>query len=424
MFEISYIFINLFSTYIVLFAYSLMLGEHTTSRPVYYLSFFGFFLITSTIYLVFDNPIYNIAGNIIALFLIAFNYRATVKKRLIITFAFFVFVVTVESVVVMVYDMLELSPHSRTNEISIIWGMALAKILTFILCGIILRRTNLKQDTRLTTKQMLSICVISIGIIVLTYVLITMSSENLALVLVSIVTLSTICIFIFNFIGITLKVQLEEQQKKQLELQADSYLNELKIVNNAQKETNYLKHDIMNHFSTMHALLNEKKYTELRTYINGITGTLNEAEKVSNTHIEELDSIINYKISTAKRCGIEVDENIKIAKEIKVSPKDYVSIIGNLFDNAIEALAGVDSDKKHISFAIGLVTSLLVIRIENPYCHQVMRSDEKFVTTKRNKKQHGLGLLQIRTLVEKYNGTMNISYDNNFIVEISMFNKS
>ena len=133
---------------------------------------------------------------------------------------------------------------------------------------------------------------------------------------------------------------------------------------------------------------------------------------------------INYKISTAKRCGIEVDENIKIAKEIKVSPKDYVSIIGNLFDNAIEALAGVDSEKKHISFAIGLVTSLLVIRIENPYCHQVMRSDEKFVTTKRNKKQHGLGLLQIRTLVEKYNGTMNISYDNNFIVEISMFNKS
>jgi sensor histidine kinase regulating citrate/malate metabolism len=251
----------------------------------------------------------------------------------------------------------------------------------------------------------------------------TMYYESMALVLVSIMTLCTVCIFIFNFISITLRSHNEEQLKKSLELQSESYLNELKIVNRAQNEIRYLKHDIVNHLNTIQALINQNNYSEIQKYIASITGTLKKTVKVSNTGIEELDSIINLKISKANESGIKVDANIRIEKVIKIEPQDYVSIIGNLFDNAIEAVARVDSDCKHIDFKIGLITSLLVIRIENPYRHKIVTRDNEFLSTKQNRKIHGFGLMHVCTLVDKYDGTINITYENNFVVEISMFNK-
>ena len=421
MFEISYLIINCFSTYIVLFSYSIILGRRKTRKLIYYLSYFGYFCITSLVYLIFNIPLYNILCNILIMFCITFNYIASIKKRLLVTLSFYVFVATIESIVVFTYQILIKIP--QTGDASKIWGMAIAKIFTFILCGTILRKFDLKQNIKLSLRQTLNICVVTLGVLVLTYVLMTKYYTNMKLVLVSIITLYVICIFIFNFISMTLKSQIEEQQKKRLELQSESYLNELKILNKAQKEMRYLKHDMLNHLNTIQELAGKKDYSNIQTYIENLTGLLKSIEKISNTNIEELDSIINYKISIAKDFGIKVNSNIKIDKDIKIESHDYVSIIGNLFDNAIEAVSKIESNDKYIDFSIGIITSLLVINIENPYCHKVIIRDGKFLTTKDKEDKHGFGLSHVHTLVGKYDGTISISYDSNFIVKIALFNK-
>jgi len=66
--------------------------------------------------------------------------------------------------------------------------------------------------------------------------------------------------------------------------------------------------------------------------------------------------------------------------------------------------------------------SLCVIIIENPYCHTIIKSEGKFLSTKRHQKGHGFGLLNVKNIVDKYNGTINILHENNFIIEISMIN--
>ena len=200
MFEVAYLLINAFSTYIVLYAYSLTLGKQRSEDAVYYASVFGYYLVTGLVYLLFNTPLLNILGNIILLFIITLNFDASIKKRIIVALSFFAFVVAIESIVVMVYNMLDLSPHSRTYEMSIIWGMVIAKILTFILCGTILRKLNLKNRVKMTTKQMLSVTIVTMGVLVLSYVLITMNYENMVLELISIISLFCICIFLFNFI--------------------------------------------------------------------------------------------------------------------------------------------------------------------------------------------------------------------------------
>lgn len=424
MFEVCYLLINAFSTYLVLYAYSLTLGKRKSEDAVYYLSVFGYYLITSLVYLLFNTPFLNILANIELLFIISMNYNASIKKRIIVALSFFAFVVAFESIVVMVYNMLDLSPHSRTNEMSIIWGMVIAKLLTYIMCGTILRKLNLKNKEKMTTKQMLSVTVVTMGVLVLAYVLITMNYENMALELISIIALLCICIFLFNFISITSKEFYEKEQRRRLEIQSDSYLNQLKVVNKTQNEIRFLKHNMTNHLNTIQVLIDKGNYPKALEYIQSISRTMSNTEKVSITNVLELDSIINFKVSSAAEHGIKVNANIQVEEEIKICPQDYISVIGNLFDNAIEAVINkhIENKDKYINFTLGIIHSLFVIIIENPYCHTILKNDGKFLSTKQHQKGHGYGLLNVENIIEKYSGTINISHENNFIIEISMIN--
>ena len=422
MFETFYLIINGFSTYIILYAFSLTLGKRKSALGVYCLTFLAYFLVSSLVYLLFDTPLLNIICNIALMFVMTFNYEASITKRIIVALLFFVFMAAIESIVVMVYNMLDL-PHPRTAEMSVIWGMAISKLLSLILCGTILRRLDLKNRMRMTVKQVLSVSVVAIGILVLTYVLITLQYDNTVLELISITSLFVICIFIFNFVNITSKEFYEKEQKKLLEMKSDSYLNELTIVNKAQNDIRFLKHDIANHLNTIQALIIRGDMAKAQSYIQSISKKMNSIEKVSNTNIAELDSIINFKVSCAHELDIKVHASIQIKEGIQVSPQDYISIIGNLFDNAIEAVNNKHIENRCIRFTIGSINGLLVIVIENPYHHTVLKSNGRFLTTKRRQKDHGYGLLNVETIVRKYNGTMHISYEKDFIVEISMINK-
>ena len=422
MFETFYLIINGFASYIVLYAYSLILGRRKSDRLGHYLTFFAYFLITSLVYLLFNTPLLNILSNIIVLFVITFNYKASLTKRIIAALSFFVFIAAIESIVVTVYNMLDLPQH-RTAEMSLIWGMAISKLLTFIMCGTILRRLDIKNRVKMTVRQVLSVSIVALGILVLTYVLMTLHYENAVLELASIISLFIICIFIFNFVNITSKEYYEKEQKKLLEMQSDSYLNELTIVNKAQNEIRFLKHDMANHLNTIQALIVKGEKAKAAEYIQSISKKMNSIEKVSNTSIAELDSIINFKVSSAKENEIKVNATIQVKEPIQISPQDYISIIGNLFDNAIEAVNNRHIEDKYIHFTIGSINGLFVIVIENPYYHTVLKSNDRFVTTKKRQKDHGYGLLNVETIVHKYNGTIHISYEKNFIVEISMVNR-
>ncbi len=422
LFETFYLIFNAFSTYIVLYAYSFILGKRKTGPVVFYLSFAGYFIISSLMYLLFDVPLLNLAINILLWLAISFNYQASLAKKIIAVVSLFVFMAAIESIVVMLYNVLGLQ-YKKTAEMTLIWGMSVSKLLTFILCGTVLRKIDIKNKVKMTVRQTLSVFLVSAGILFLTYVLMTIQYNNRVLELISIISLFIICIFIFYFINITSKEYHDKEQKKQLEMQSNSYLHELNIVNKAQKEIRFIKHDMANHLNTIQSLVMSGEMKKAGDYIKSISKKMNATEKVSNTDIAELDSIINFKVSTAKENSIRVNESIQIKEKVLIPPQDYISIIGNLFDNAIEALVASRIDDKYINFTIGSINGLFVIVFENPYRRPVLTSGGIFLTTKRAQKDHGFGLINVETIVSKYNGTVHISYDKNFVVELSMINK-
>ena len=88
---------------------------------------------------------------------------------------------------------------------------------------------------------------------------------------------------------------------------------------------------------------------------------------------------------------------------------DICTIFGNALDNAIEYEEKIEDKKKRlIRVAVYSQNQFTIIRVEN-YCEvQLTQGDNLPETTKKNKEYHGYGLKSIRTMAEKYGGSMTV----------------
>ena len=100
---------------------------------------------------------------------------------------------------------------------------------------------------------------------------------------------------------------------------------------------------------------------------------------------------------------------------------DVCSMFANLIDNAIEANLNIYSDnlEKEIVLKSAYISEVCVIKIENNKENQVLSKNSNFITTKKDKYAHGIGLKNVREIVNKYNGETVVDYtETRFIVKI------
>lgn len=94
-----------------------------------------------------------------------------------------------------------------------------------------------------------------------------------------------------------------------------------------------------------------------------------------------------------------------------VSEEDLYSLLGNALDNSIESVSDAGEEDRFISMSLTAKGELIILHVEN-YC----RDGDKIVfvdglpqTTKKDSLYHGLGMLGMRYITEKYGGTMAVS---------------
>ena len=89
-------------------------------------------------------------------------------------------------------------------------------------------------------------------------------------------------------------------------------------------------------------------------------------------------------------------------------------IIGNLFDNAIEGVRNLPDEQRQIDFSIQNPNGIFRIEILNPYEGERRKIEHHYLTTKKeNTEMHGLGLMSVQKIVEKYDGLIEISDEDN-----------
>lgn len=216
---------------------------------------------------------------------------------------------------------------------------------------------------------------------------------------------------------------LQEAALKQLQQQryelAQNYYEEL---SGKSKQLVSLRHDFRNHLSIIAGRLEQQNYAEALSYLEKITDITKSAGDMVVTNNATISAILQSKKVECERKGIGFTYTAAFEKIFKLTDMDFTIILGNILDNAIEAQEP-DLADKYLSISITQADTYLVIQCENPYLASPRKKNGKLVTSKKDSEFHGVGLINVSEVCERYGGDFHYSYDNSiFTVRILLPN--
>lgn len=212
-------------------------------------------------------------------------------------------------------------------------------------------------------------------------------------------------------------------EKKLLEQAVKAQHSELELLQESQNRIRYLQHDFKNHLISIVNYAKKADNQGLIHYIEDGLGFLSFHQQFVDTGNSEIDSILNYKLQEMKNKNVHLKCSITIPKDLKINVFDLNIILGNLLNNAIEAIE--KAERKYFFINIYFEKNILFIHIENTYDGNIIKEKETLMTTKEEKQLHGLGLKSVSSILEKYDG--DIIYDYNdiyFITDVMLCNTS
>lgn len=223
---------------------------------------------------------------------------------------------------------------------------------------------------------------------------------------------------IFNFVGMILLIfylynvvskVIEDSIKSALHArEKEYYFTQCQLMQESMEKVKSVRHDMRMHFAALkdHTSGNQ----EATIYLNRLLGDLGTSEMYSDTGNVAFDSIINFKLSNAESENIALDLSIAVPPNVNVETTDVVAILGNLLDNALEAVA--KTAEKKIKLDIEFEKGSLFIKLDNSFDGEVKYLDQQIVSLKKSDR-HGYGLKNIKQSVEKYDGYLKMTHDEN-----------
>lgn len=147
--------------------------------------------------------------------------------------------------------------------------------------------------------------------------------------------------------------------------------------------------------------------------INNINKLIKIYDSSIKTSNNALNVILSEKSLTCSKYGINFSCIANGELLSFMSEEDIYSLFGNILDNAIEAVKNLNKDKKIITIKIKSVGNMISISERNAYEGNLELVDGLPKSKKPNSRYHGFGLKSIKLVTEKYNGTMELSIDDN-----------
>ena len=189
-------------------------------------------------------------------------------------------------------------------------------------------------------------------------------------------------------------------------------------VENMYRQIRGWRHDYRNHIQTMKAYAAGGDLEAISKYLDLLDTDLNTVDTVIKTGNAMTDAILNSKISLARSKDITVKADAQIPVALTISEIDLCVILGNLFDNAIEASLALPPEQRMIRVYMDMKNTQLYISFTNfTASKKLNKINGKFKSTKGE--GHGFGLVRIDSIIERLDGYISRnSEDGAFTTEI------
>ena len=420
LYEWVYMIIDIFGTYVIYRYMKVFFEQQRSSKKIEFLTYALYYIFITGIFLFINIPIVLITSNILAFFLLSFNYESTIKKRILSAVLTYLILMIIELSAYLFTGALNFYLFTENSYYSM-YGVIACRIISFIVVLILNNFKNIRKGESVPNSNW--ICIVLIPLTSLYIILLLFQAEGLNVVQAS---AGIILLFLINFATFYLydaiTVTLSEKMQSLLAREQNKYYDrQFKLMRTSLQATRIIRHDLKNHMFSIRALIERGDSEEALNYISSIMEDIGSRHDYAASGNTIIDSIINFKFQGAEHSRITTTVDLSIPEELEVPSFDLTIILGNLLDNAIKAVLRV-KENRFINIKIKYDKGRLLIQVDNPFSGEITEENGRLLTTKGNKDDHGLGLASVRKVIQKYDGMMNLDYGGKiFSVSILMF---
>lgn len=408
---------NLFRMYLIRRFIVIFLGKLRIDKKKEIIAFLCFYVVNTALFWQFHTAWINILSNLIGISAIARLYTKSAKTNIFVTSTIYLINCACDIVATFMFvNYQEGDSHSQICFVLTVFFICMSEILTE---KVVSNRNN-PETVQNFSLLLVPVCSIAV-ICILIY---SNACKNFGMIVISIsfLIMNFLMLYLYDLLLYSISQKYETEVLKQ---KVKIYANQLDIILQSEEKIKILSHDMKHHMNELKILGNKHNVKEIEEYIDNMEISIENPNEIISSGNIEIDSVLNYMLNKAKKELTTVTINVVLPEKIQHF-FDINILLGNLLENAIEAAK--QTEQKYLNVYITLKKGILKIKIENSFLpenlvHIKNKNGQKiFLTTKSTKESHGIGLKSVKEIVEKHNGIMEItSEDNIFCVSLIMY---
>jgi len=293
--------------------------------------------------------------------------------------------------------------HEAGNDYDRALGMLVSKSMCFVF--VVAIATVVKKRKEANTMKMwrvvpllmcqLILLAMMISIFINTY---RMYGALNNLSIVGIAGTLFVSIFLFSYYGILARAHEFERKSQMAQIQLDSQIKHYADVQEREEFIRATEHDMRKFVNVLENMVSNGLKDEACDYLASLKIHVDRTAELVITPHPVVSAILNSCLRKAKTLGATASCEVLIPEAFGVCDIDLTIVLGNVLDNAIEALGAVGPDlAKEISIKLVLNGCFLFFEVVNTYDPEATKAVD-------GPPHRGYGLKNVRSCVEKYNG--------------------
>lgn len=383
--------------------------QRVTSKKTEFISYMMFYILLCLIFLSTRIPMVFLLFNIISFFLLSFNYRATMLRRIMGSLLIYGTVFVMEIVVARVVGLWEIQALSD-NTFDSITGLLLNRVLTVILSRLLYRYVKTSEKTYVIPNfYYIAHILILLGTVYLFAVSLEGSTHTLGQILVSgavLVIINGMILFLDEAIYRSI---VDRHEKRALQQQNQAYANQMELMEQSATAISSVRHDMKNHIFSLKAIHQQGDDEAFQSYIHEMIVDIESTRPLAHSGHFIVDSIINFKLQLLQVESLDLRLSVEIPEHLPIMDYDLTALLGNLLDNAVTAV-NEGGDEGTLVLHIDCNKGNFIILLDNSHGGTLTTHQGRLKSTKSQPELHGIGLRKVEEVVSKYQGTLDINY--------------
>lgn len=187
-----------------------------------------------------------------------------------------------------------------------------------------------------------------------------------------------------------------------------------------QQTVRKLRHDMKNHLNIIGMLIADEKTPEAKNYLTELNQEFAVTAK-SYCSNEVVNAVLNSKEQSAAEAQICCEFQIDLAEDPQMEDIDLCALLSNTLDNAIEACRKIpEASERFLSVKARCQKGFFSYKVVNSKANEVTEENGCFVTSKKDAGLHGIGLKNVKQIAAKYEGYVEVSYDEHSFTVVVM----